>query len=176
MSPSRRFKKLPDLRFLRLVANGSIAPTVNRQNPPQPGRQQQGALVGHMVTVAPKRENQGGEVMASQELTKRFRKLKTVAKRYVSPTTMDRMIGRGELQTKRESRGSRFKVWVALPKEKTDSFGASTADSGGEQPGGEEPLATDRPEVEELIRRRLQVKNLDGLASYQGKLLNEAGR
>ena len=53
--------------------------------------------------------------MVAEGLTKRLSKLEAAKALEVSPTTVDRMIGRGELQTEQEPRGNRYKVWVLLP-------------------------------------------------------------
>ena len=103
-----------------------------------------------------------------QGLTRRLSKLDAAKELEVSPTTIDRMITRGELQTEQEARGSRYKVWILLPE---DEHGSS-----GDSPGGEPLSATDKSEVEELIRLRLQVKNLEDLSNYRNELLNQAGQ
>ena len=110
--------------------------------------------------------------MVVQGLTRRLSKLEAAKELEVSPTTVDRMIARGELQTEQEARGSRYKVWVLLPEDEHGSSG----DPPGEQPGGEQLSATDKSEVEELIRLRLQVKNLEELSNYRNELLNQAGQ
>ena len=110
--------------------------------------------------------------MVVQGLTRRLSKLDAAKELEVSPTTIDRMIARGELQTEQEARGSRYKVWVLLPE---DEHGSSR-DSPGGQPGGEQLSATDKSEVEELIRLQLQVKNLEDLSNYRSELLNQAGQ
>ena len=110
--------------------------------------------------------------MVAEGLTKRLSKLEAAKALEVSPTTVDRMIGRGELQTEQEPRGSWYKVWILLPE---DEHGSSR-DSSKDSPGGEPLSATDRSEVEELISLRLQVKNLGELTDYRGELLNQAGQ
>ena len=110
--------------------------------------------------------------MVVQGLTRRLSKLDAAKELEVSPTTIDRMIARGELQTEQEARGSRYKVWVLLPEDEHGSSGNSPSGN----PGGEPLSATDSSEAEELIRLRLQVKNLEQLADYRGELLNQAGQ
>ena len=107
-----------------------------------------------------------------QGLTRRLSKLEAAKELEVSPTTIDRMIARGEIQTEQEARGTRYKVWVLLPEDENDS----PRDSSGDTPGGEQLSATDKSEVEELIRLRLQVKNLEDLSNYRNELLNQAGQ
>ena len=114
--------------------------------------------------------------MVIQGLTRRLSKLEAAKELEVSPTTIDRMIARGELQTEQEARGSRYKVWVLLPEDEHGSSRDSSGDSPGEQPGGEQLSATDKSEVEELISLRLQVKNLEDLSNYRNELLNQAGQ
>lgn len=114
--------------------------------------------------------------MVSQGLTRRYSKLEAAAKLDVSPTTIDRMIGRGELQTEREARGSRYKVWVMLPNDEPDSPATAPADSPADVPPDGSRAVSDESEREDLISLRLQVKNLEDLASYRGDLLNEAGK
>ena len=114
--------------------------------------------------------------MVVQGSTRRLSKLDAATELEVSPTTIDRMIARGELQTEQEARGSRYKVWVLLPEDENGSSRDSSGDSPGEQPGGEQLSATDKSEVEELISLRLQVKNLEDLSNYRNELLNQAGQ
>ena len=114
--------------------------------------------------------------MVVQGLTRRLSKLDAAKELEVSPTTIDRMIGRGELQTEQEPRGSRYKVWVILPDGEPGSPSEEPRDSPGGQ-SGDGPLPTmDESTMEELIRLRLQVKNIEDLATYRAELLNEAGR
>ena len=54
--------------------------------------------------------NQGEESGMAQRLTK----LEAAAALGVSPSTIDRMIQREELSIEKETRGSRYKVWVVL--------------------------------------------------------------
>ena len=109
--------------------------------------------------------------MVVQGSTRRLSKLDAAKELDVSPTTIDRMIARGELQTDQEPRGTRYKVWVLLPEEENDP----SKDLPSGQPGDGQWNVTEDSEVAELIRLRLQVKNLDELANYRGELLNQAG-
>ena len=99
--------------------------------------------------------DQGGEVMVGPGLTRRLSKLEAAKELEVSPTTVDRMIARGELQTEQEPRGSRYKVWVMIPEDEPGSPGELP----GGQSGGDQLSATDTSEVEELISLRLQGNN-----------------
>ena len=79
----------------------------------------------------------------------------------VSPSTLDRMIRRGELEIEREGRGDRAKVWVLAPGLSSDA------------PGGQPVDAGPSPEAE-LAAAREQARALQELADYRGKLLDEA--
>ena len=76
-------------------------------------------------------------------------------------STLDRMIRRGELEIEREGRGDRAKVWVLAP--------GLSSDAPGDQPVDAGPS----PEAE-LAAAREQVRALQELADYRGKLLDEA--
>ena len=71
------------------------------------------------------------------------------------------MIRRGELEIEREGRGDRAKVWVLAPGLSSDA------------PGGQPVDAGPSPEAE-LAAVREQVRALQELADYRGKLLDEA--
>ena len=77
------------------------------------------------------------------------------------------MIARGELETEHEARGSRYKVRMLLADDEPDSSGDSPEKSPGERPGGKPLPARDKSQVEDLINLRLQVKNLEDLATYE---------
>ena len=87
-------------------------------------------------------------------MQQRLSKLEAAQRLGVSPSTLDRMIRRGELEIEREGRGDRVKVWVLAPGLSSDA------------PGGQ-------PEAE-LAAAREQVRALQELADYRGKLLDEA--
>ena len=111
-------------------------------------------------------------MMVGPGLTRRLSKLEAAKELEVSPTTVDRMIARGELQTEQEPRGSRYKVWVMIPEDVPGSPGELL----GGQSGGDQLSATDTSEVEELISLRLQGNSFLELAKYRGDLLNETGK
>ena len=119
-------------------------------------------------------------MMVAEGLTKRLSKLEAAKALEVSPTTVDRMIARGELQTEREPRGTRYKVWVLLPDDESVTPSGEPVEQSEDEPGDKSrdaPSVTkDESDIEELIRLRLQVKNIEDLATYRGELLNEAGR
>ncbi len=114
--------------------------------------------------------------MVVQGLTKRLSKLDAAKELEVSPTTIDRMISRGELQTEQEPKGSRYKVWVLLPDDEPLAPSGSPVEQSGDKSRDAPSLAKGESGMEELIRLRLQVKNIEDLATYRGELLNEAGR
>ena len=94
-------------------------------------------------------------------MQQRLSKLEAAQRLGVSPSTLDRMIRRGELEIEREGRGDRAKVWVLAP--------GLSSDAPGGQPGDAGPS----PEAE-LAAAREQVRALQELADYRGKLLDEA--
>ena len=114
--------------------------------------------------------------MVVQGLTRRLSKLEAAKALEVSPTTINRMISRGELQTEQEPRGSRYKVWVLLPDDEPLAPSGSPVEQSGDKSRDAPSLAKGESDMEELIRLRLQVKNIEDLATYRGELLNEAGR
>ena len=94
-------------------------------------------------------------------MQQRLSKLEAAQRLGVSPSTLDRMIRRGELEIEREGRGDRAKVWVLVPGLSSDA------------PGGQPVDAGPSPEAE-LAAVREQVRALQELADYRGKLLDEA--
>ena len=94
-------------------------------------------------------------------MQQRLSKLEVAQRLGVSPSTLDRMIRRGELEIEREGRGDRAKVWVLAPGLSSDA------------PGGQPVDAGPSPEAE-LAAAREQVRALQELADYRGKLLDEA--
>ena len=94
-------------------------------------------------------------------MQQRLSKLEAAQRLGVSPSTLDRMIRRGELEIEREGRGDRAKVWVLAPGLSSDA------------PGGQPVDAGPSPEAE-LAAAREQVRVLQELADYRGKLLDEA--
>ena len=94
-------------------------------------------------------------------MQQRLSKLEAAQRLGVSPSTLDRMIRRGELEIEREGRGDRAKVWVLAPGLSSDA------------PGGQPVDAGPSPEAE-LAAAREQVRALQELADYRGKLLDEA--
>ena len=94
-------------------------------------------------------------------MQQRLSKLEAAQRLGVSPSTLDRMIRRGELEIEREGRGDRAKVWVLAPGLSSDA------------PGGQPVAAGPSPEAE-LAAAREQVRALQELADYRGKLLDEA--
>ena len=120
--------------------------------------------------------------MVVQGLTRRLSKLEAAKELEVSPTTVDRMIARGELQTEQEPRGTRYKVWVLLPDDEPLAPSGSPVEQSGDESEDKSrdapSLAKGESGMEELIRLRLQVKNIEDLATYRGERAaqNEAVR
>ena len=56
-------------------------------------------------------------------MQQRLSKLEAAQRLVVSPSTLDRMIRRGELEVEREGRGDRAKVWVLAPGLSSDAPG-----------------------------------------------------
>ena len=96
-------------------------------------------------------------------MQQRLSKLEAAQRLGVSPSTLDRMIRRGELEIEREGRGDRAKVWVLAPGLSSDA------------PGGQPVDAGPSPEAE-LAAAREQVRALQELADYRGKLLDYRGK
>ena len=63
-------------------------------------------------------------------MQQRLSKLEAAQRLGVSPSTLDRMIRRGELEIEREGRGDRAKVWVLAPGLSSDAPGGQPVDAG----------------------------------------------
>ena len=74
-------------------------------------------------------------------MQQRLSKLEAAQRLGVSPSTLDRMIRRGELEIEREGRGDRAKVWVLAPGLSSDAPGGQPVDAG---PSPEAELAAVR--------------------------------
>ena len=125
----------------------------------------------------------------------RLSKLDAAAHLGISPSTIDRMIQRGELESEKEPHGTRYKVWVLLDDESgvesSDADGQSSEESPDESPdvGDQSPgQAADSsdPSIDEsasveLANLRERVKHaeersrgLEELADYHKKLLDDS--
>ena len=124
----------------------------------------------------------------------RLSKLDAAAHLGLSPSTIDRMIQRGELESEKEPHGTRYKVWVLLDDESggeslgesSDADGQSSEESPDESPdvGGHSPgQAADSsdPSIDEPTSLRERVKHaeersrgLEELADYHKKLLDDS--
>ena len=80
-------------------------------------------------------------------MQQRLSKLEAAHRLGVSPSTLDRMIRRGELEIEREGRGDRAKVWVLAPGLSSDAPGGQPVDAG---PAPEAELAAAREQVRVL--------------------------
>ena len=125
----------------------------------------------------------------------RLAKLDAAVHLGVSPSTVDRMIQRGDLQVYKEPHGTRYKVWVLFDDDSADSSlgeSPSTASETLEEPGdspvqaseepGDSPVqAPEESVLSELTDLRERVKhaeeraeNLEGLADFRKKLLDDS--
>ena len=126
----------------------------------------------------------------------RLSKLDAATRLGVSPSTVDRMIQRGQLDAEKEPHGTRYKIWVLLDDEPADEPG----DSPPEQPVEESPdESRDEPPVNNdqsgdsplppphisaqvemaTLRERAKsaedrAKTLEGLADYHKQLLTDS--
>ena len=125
----------------------------------------------------------------------RLSKLDAAAHLGISPSTIDRMIQRGELESEKEPHGTRYKVWVLLNDESGGKSPGESSDADGQPPdesldvGGQSPdQASDSsdPNIDEsasveLASLRERVKHaeersrgLEELADYHKKLLDDS--
>ena len=106
-------------------------------------------------------------------MPQRLTKLDAAATLGVSPSTIDRMIQREELTIEKETRGSRYKVWVLLDDEagpspepssdgSLESAGDASSDLSEPSSGG----SIDESFWGELITLRERVKGLEELSDY----------
>ena len=118
----------------------------------------------------------------------RLSKLDAAARLGVSPSTIDRMIRRGELEAENEPHGTRYKVWVLFADE-------SDGESPGKSPdeilsaNGQPPDSPDDPSIthpdesdhgelaglwERVKYAEGRAKNLEELADYHKQLLADS--
>ena len=114
----------------------------------------------------------------------RFSKLDAAARLGVSPSTVDRMIQRGELEAEKEHHGTRYKIWVIFDDKSADESLDESLDEAvrntDESPDSPEPRV-DEAAPRELAGLRERVKyaeerarNLEGLADYHKQLLADS--
>ena len=128
----------------------------------------------------------------------RLSKLEAAMRLGVSPSTIDRMIQRGQLEAEKEPHGTRYKVWVLLDDEQTDepddSPPGQPVDESPDEPPDEPPVNNDQSrdsppppphisaQVEMVtLRERASAKSaedraktLEGLADYHKQLLTDS--
>ena len=126
----------------------------------------------------------------------RLSKLEAAMRLGVSPSTVDRMIQRGQLEAEKEPHGTRYKVWVLLDDEQTDEPGDSPpgqpVDESPDEPPDEPPVNNDQsrdsppppPHISaqvEMATLRERAKSaeeraqtLEGLADYHKQLLTDS--
>ena len=114
-------------------------------------------------------------------MKKRLTKLEAAAALEVSPSTIDRMIQRQDLTIEKESRGSRYKVWVLLDEE-SGSSADRAPDGPPDSPPG--PSGDSSPEVSEgsaeessaveLATLRERNRSLEELADHHRQLLKDS--
>ena len=126
----------------------------------------------------------------------RLSKLEAAMRLGVSPSTIDRMIQRGQLEAEKELHGTRYKVWVLLDDEQTDEPGDSPpgqpVDESPDEPPDEPPVNNDQsrdsppppPHISaqvEMATLRERAKSaeeraqtLEGLADYHKQLLTDS--
>ena len=110
-------------------------------------------------------------------MKKRLTKLEAAAVLEVSPSTIDRMIQRQDLTIEKESRGSRYKVWVLLDEESdssADEAPEGSGDSSPEVPGGEAPDVSEESSAVELATMRERNRSLEELADHHRQLLKDS--
>ena len=118
----------------------------------------------------------------------RLSKLDTAIRLGVSPSTVDRMIQRGQLDAEKEPHGTRYKIWVLLDDEPGDSPPDQPVDESRDEP----PVANDEPgdspvpppdlsaqlEIAKLRERAKsaeeRAQTLEGLADYHKQLLTDS--
>ena len=126
----------------------------------------------------------------------RLSKLEAAMRLGVSPSTIDRMIQRGQLEAEKEPHGTRYKVWVLLDDEQTDepddSPPGQPVDESPDEPPDEPPVNNDQsrdsppppPHISAQVematlRERAKsaedrAKTLEGLADYHKQLLTDS--
>ena len=118
----------------------------------------------------------------------RLSKLNAATHFGVSPSTIDRMIQRGQLNAEREPRGTRYKIWVILDDEPGDSPPDPPLDESPDEPPahndepGDSPVSPpDLSAQVEIAKLTEQAKSaeeraqtLEELANYHKQLLTDS--
>ena len=118
----------------------------------------------------------------------RLSKLDAATRLGISPSTVDRMIQRGQLDAEKEPHGTRYKIWVLLDDEPGDSPPDQPVDESRDEP----PVNNDEPgdspvpppdisaevEMARLMERAKsaeeRAQTLEGLADYRDQLLKDS--
>ena len=74
----------------------------------------------------------------------RLSKLDAATRLGISPSTVDRMIQRGQLDAEKEPHGTRYKIWVLLDDEPGDSPPDQPVDESRDEPPDEPPVNNDQ--------------------------------
>ena len=125
----------------------------------------------------------------------RLSKLEAAARLGISPSTVDRMIRRGELKAENEHHGTRYKVWVFLDDKAADESldeAMRAADQPSDSPGDspepppDSPGDSSKPRIDESalgemegLRERVKyaeerARNLEELTDYHKQLLADS--
>ena len=110
----------------------------------------------------------------------RFTKRQAADHLGVSDSTLHRMIQRGELETERENRAGKTRVWVLVQEPDELSHESSSDLSPASQVKGHDlspessPSGGDSSTENELVFLRERVRNLEELAAYRAELLNQS--
>ena len=118
----------------------------------------------------------------------RLSKLDAATRLGISPSTVDRMIQRGQLDAEKEPHGTRYKIWVLLDDEPGDSPPDQPVDESRDEPpvDNDEPGDSSVPPPDlsaqvEIAKLRERAKSaeeraqtLEGLADYHKQLLTDS--
>ena len=111
----------------------------------------------------------------------RLSKLDAATRLGISPSTVDRMIQRGQLDAEKEPHGTRYKIWVLLDDEPGDSPPDQPVDESRDEPGDSPVPPPDLSAQLEIAKLRERAKSaeeraqtLEGLADYHKQLLTDS--
>ena len=118
----------------------------------------------------------------------RLSKLDAATRLGISPSTVDRMIQRGQLDAEKELHGTRYKIWVLLDDEPGDSPHDQPVDESRDEPPVDNDEPGDSPvpppdlsaqiEIATLRERAKsaeeRAQTLEGLADYHKQLLTDS--
>ena len=101
----------------------------------------------------------------------RLSKLNAATHFGVSPSTIDRMIQRGQLNAEREPRGTRYKIWVILDDEPGDSPPDPPLDESSDEPPAHNDEPGDSPVSPPDLSAQVEIAKL----TEQAKSAEERG-